>query len=109
MATGAGRVGLDPAAEVDHRHDQLPHLDVAHVALGVEHGGAVVEAVEDVLGALPLGADLEVHEAGDLPVLVEAAALGDVAGHRVGGDDLLDVAARLQRARDRPRVARWRS
>ena len=105
VAAEAAGVGLDPAAEVDHRLDQLPHLDVAHVALGVEHGGAVVEPVEHVLGALALGADLEVHEAGDLPVLVEPAALGDVAGDGVGGDDLLDVAARLQRPRDRAQVS----
>ncbi len=108
MAPGARGVRLQPPREVDHRRDQLPHLDVAGVALGVEHRRRGVGAVEHVLGAHPLRRDLEVHDRRGVAVLVDAAALDHVARGRVGADHLLDEPARLERPRERPRVARER-
>ena len=100
VAPAAGARGLDPARQVHERRDQLPHLDVAHVALGVEHRRAPVGAVEHVLGPHALGGDLEVHDRRGVPVLVDAAALEHVARDAVGADHLLDEAAGVDGARD---------
>ena len=97
--------GLEPARQVDHRADQLPHLDVAGVALGVEHRRAGVGAVEHVLPPHALRRDLEVHDRRRVAVLVDAAALDHVPGAGVGADHLLDEAARLERPRERAREA----
>ena len=53
---------LEPARQIHHRADQLPHLDVAGVALRVEHRRTGVGAVEHVLPSHPLRRDLKVHD-----------------------------------------------
>ncbi len=96
---------LDTSRQVDERGDQLPHLDVSHIALGIEHGGAVVGPVENVLRAHALRGDLEVHDRRGAAVLIDAPSLLDVARHRVGRQHLLDEPAGLKRPGDRAREA----
>jgi hypothetical protein len=48
------------------------HLDVTHVALGVEHRRGVVGAVEHVRGPHPLRGQLEMGDRRRVPVLVDS-------------------------------------